>query len=102
MVKIIDGPFADFEGSVDDVNQEKGKVRVLVQHLRPRDPGRTRLLAGRAAQLRCRPAGLPSGSQGAIALELGRTTRSRPLYCAWRRVATPRPLAQRRAAPAAR
>jgi transcriptional antiterminator NusG len=30
MVKIVDGPFADFEGKVDDVNQEKGKVRVLV------------------------------------------------------------------------
>jgi transcription termination/antitermination protein NusG len=26
----VDGPFADFEGKVDDVNQEKGKVRVLV------------------------------------------------------------------------
>ena len=30
MIKIVDGPFADFEGKVDDVNQEKGKVRVLV------------------------------------------------------------------------
>jgi len=30
IVKIVDGPFADFEGKVDDVNQEKGKVRVLV------------------------------------------------------------------------
>ena len=30
MVKITDGPFSDFEGKVDDVNQEKGKVRVLV------------------------------------------------------------------------
>ncbi len=29
-VKIIDGPFADFEGIVDAVNQEKGKVRVRV------------------------------------------------------------------------
>ena len=29
-VHIIDGPFADFRGSVDDVNMEKGKVRVLV------------------------------------------------------------------------
>jgi transcription termination/antitermination protein NusG len=29
-VKIIDGPFADFEGRVDNVNHEKGKVRVLV------------------------------------------------------------------------
>jgi transcriptional antiterminator NusG len=30
IVKITDGPSADFEGKVDDVNQEKGKVRVLV------------------------------------------------------------------------
>ncbi len=29
-VKIIDGPFSDFEGIVDNINQEKGKVRVRV------------------------------------------------------------------------
>ncbi|MBI2039867.1 transcription termination/antitermination factor NusG [Candidatus Microgenomates bacterium] len=29
-VKIIDGPFAEFIGKVDSVDQEKGKVRVLV------------------------------------------------------------------------
>jgi transcriptional antiterminator NusG len=29
-VRIVDGPFADFEGMVDEINQEKGKVRVLV------------------------------------------------------------------------
>jgi transcriptional antiterminator NusG len=29
-VKIIDGPFADFEGIVETINQEKGKVRVRV------------------------------------------------------------------------
>jgi transcriptional antiterminator NusG len=29
-VRIVDGPFVDFIGSVDDVNMEKGKVRVLV------------------------------------------------------------------------
>ena len=29
-VLIIDGPFADFEGIVDNINQEKGKVRVRV------------------------------------------------------------------------
>ena len=29
-VHIIDGPFADFRGTVDEVNMEKGKVRVLV------------------------------------------------------------------------
>lgn len=29
-VRIIEGPFVDFVGSVDEVNMEKGKVRVLV------------------------------------------------------------------------
>jgi transcription termination/antitermination protein NusG len=29
-VRIIDGPFADFRGTVDEIDQEKGKVKVLV------------------------------------------------------------------------
>jgi len=29
-VKIVDGPFADFVGSISDINDEKGKVTVLV------------------------------------------------------------------------
>lgn len=29
-VRIIDGPFIDFNGVVDDINAEKGKVKVLV------------------------------------------------------------------------
>ena len=29
-VRITDGPFADFMGTVEDVNEERGKVRVLV------------------------------------------------------------------------
>jgi len=29
-VRIIDGPFAEFIGVVDEINQERGKVRVLV------------------------------------------------------------------------
>ncbi len=29
-VKIIDGPFSDFIGSVDEINEEKGKIKVLV------------------------------------------------------------------------
>jgi transcriptional antiterminator NusG len=29
-VRIIDGPFIDFTGTVDDINMEKGKVKVLV------------------------------------------------------------------------
>ncbi len=30
-VKIIDGPFANFQGVIDEVNAEKGKVRVRVE-----------------------------------------------------------------------
>ncbi len=30
VVHIMDGPFADFRGTVDEVNMEKGKVRVMV------------------------------------------------------------------------
>jgi transcriptional antiterminator NusG len=29
-VRIIDGPFIDFIGVVDDINEEKGKIRVMV------------------------------------------------------------------------
>lgn len=29
-VKIVDGPFADFLGSIESIDEEKGKVRVLV------------------------------------------------------------------------
>ncbi|MCL4419967.1 transcription termination/antitermination protein NusG [Patescibacteria group bacterium] len=29
-VRIIDGPFAEFLGTVDEINEEKGKVKVLV------------------------------------------------------------------------
>lgn len=29
-VKIIDGPFKDFEGAVEDIDKDKGKIKVLV------------------------------------------------------------------------
>ena len=29
-IKIIDGPFADFLGTVDEINEEKGKVKALI------------------------------------------------------------------------
>jgi len=29
-VRIVDGPFADFRGEIDEVNQERGKIKVLV------------------------------------------------------------------------
>ncbi|MCK5466733.1 KOW motif-containing protein, partial [Candidatus Parcubacteria bacterium] len=31
VVKINDGPFKDFDGKVDGVDEEKGKIKVLVQ-----------------------------------------------------------------------
>ena len=42
-VRVIDGPFANFTGTVDEVKPEKQKVRVNVSHLRPRHAGRARL-----------------------------------------------------------
>ena len=30
LVKVIDGPFADFNGTVEEVKPEKGKIRVLI------------------------------------------------------------------------
>jgi len=30
MVKIIDGPFKDFEGKISDIDKERGKIKVLV------------------------------------------------------------------------
>ena len=29
-VRVIDGPFTNFNGTVEEVNQEKGKIKVLV------------------------------------------------------------------------
>ena len=29
-VKIIDGPFKDFDGKVSEIDQERGKVKILV------------------------------------------------------------------------
>lgn len=30
MVKITDGPFKDFDGKIDEIDEEKGKIKVLV------------------------------------------------------------------------
>ena len=30
LVKVIDGPFKDFDGKVSEVDEEKGRVKVLV------------------------------------------------------------------------
>lgn len=31
VVKVVDGPFKDFDGKVDGIDEEKGKIKVLVQ-----------------------------------------------------------------------
>ena len=42
-VKIVDGPFADFLGSIESIDEEKGKVKVLVSIFGRETPGRIRL-----------------------------------------------------------
>jgi transcriptional antiterminator NusG len=31
IIKIVDGPFKDFDGKIDSIDEEKGKIKVLVQ-----------------------------------------------------------------------
>jgi transcription termination/antitermination protein NusG len=38
VVKIINGPFADFIGTIDTIDQEKGKIRVLVSFFERETP----------------------------------------------------------------
>jgi len=46
-VKINDGPFMNFTGTVDEVDPDRGKLKVSVANLRPLGPGRAGVLAGR-------------------------------------------------------
>ena len=48
-VRVIDGPFTDFNGAVDEVNYERNKLRVSVQIFWPRYPGGTGIQSGRKA-----------------------------------------------------
>ena len=47
VVRVIDGPFNDFNGVVESVNYEKNRLQVAVQILGPLDAGGTGFLAGR-------------------------------------------------------
>ncbi len=46
-VRIIDGPFNEFIGTVGDIDMEKAKVRVLVSFFGRETPGRTGFFASR-------------------------------------------------------
>ena len=37
-VRIIDGPFNDFHGTVDEIDMERSKVRVMVNFFRSLNP----------------------------------------------------------------
>ena len=45
-VKVADGPFQNQSGIVEEIDPERGKLRVSVTIFRSRDSGRTRILAG--------------------------------------------------------
>ena len=73
MVRIKEGPFTDFNGSVEDVNYDKSKVRVASRSSAGH-PGRARLRAGRKSLIHGRDAGaarrllpllVPGTTQGA-------------------------------------
>ena len=57
-VKIIDGPFNEFVGDIQEVNEEKKKLKVIVKDLWPWHGSRVELHAGRKTELN-ESSGLP-------------------------------------------
>ena len=39
VVRINDGPFKDFEGAINAIDEEKGKIKILSINVRTRNPG---------------------------------------------------------------
>lgn len=72
MVRVVDGPFVDFNGVVEEINYEKSRPARRGAHFRPLDPGRAGIRAGRKGHLSRagrprRPAGRRPGPPSAPA-----------------------------------